>query len=295
MRKPEWTRWVVAAAVVLGVILSSMLFTVPEGQVAVVTRFGAPVRTYQHAGLHAKLPVPFERAYVLDARRRLYETRLTETLTRDKKNVILVTYTLWRISDPVRFLQAVGSIEAAEAKLDGVITNAKNAILGNYDFSALVASDPREQRLDQIELDMLRDVREEAQRRYGAEVIQVGLQRVALPDENVKYVFDQMRAERAQFAAKFRAEGNREASRVRAETDLMVARLRADGKEQAERIRGEAEAQAARTYAAAHRQDPEFYRFTRSLDSLEKMLGKDSTVVLDTDSAPFDVLKRPVR
>ena len=187
MRKPDWTRWAVAVAVVIAVLLSSVLFTVPEGQVAVVTRFGAPVRVYQDAGLHAKLPVPFERAYVLDARCRLYETRLAETLTRDKKNVILVTYTLWRISDPVRFLQAVGSIAAAEAKLDGVVTHAKNAILGNYDFAALVASNPQEQKLDEIEANnMLAEVREEAQRRYGAGGVQVGLQRLALPTKNVR-------------------------------------------------------------------------------------------------------------
>jgi modulator of FtsH protease HflC len=292
---PDRVRWGVAAIVVLTILLSSLLFSVPEGSLAVVTRFGAPVRVYRQAGLHTKLPLPFERAYVLDARKRLFETRLTETLTSDKKNVVLVTYAVWRIADPVRFLQAVGSTEGAEAKLDGVITNAKNAVLGHYGFSALVSKNPQEQRLDQIEQEMLADVRDEALNRYGVDLLQVGFQRLALPEDNTKYVFDEMRAERAQYAARFRAEGEREAARIRAETDLTTARLRADGAEQAEKIRGNAEAEAARVYAAAHKQDPEFYRFVRSLDSLKKMLGDNATVVLDTDSPPFNVLKHPGR
>lgn len=295
MQNLNWRRWGIAIAVVLIILLSSVVFSVPEGRMAVITRFGAPVRVYKQAGLHLKLPAPFERTYMLDARRRLYETRLTETLTRDKKNVILITYAVWQISDAVRFLQAVGSIAGAEAKLDGVVTNAKNAVLGNYDFAALVSKHPQEQRLDQLENEMLQDVSAEARLRYGINVAQIGLLRLALPEENIQYVFDQMKAERAQYAARFRAEGEKEAARVRAETDLEVAKLRAEGKEEAEKIRGNAEAEAAKTYASAHRLDPEFYRFVRSLDSLEKMLGENSTVVLDTDSPPFDVLKSPRR
>lgn len=292
-------RWGIAALVALVILLSSMLFSLPEGRVAVITRFGAPVRVYKHAGLHMKLPPPFERSYELDARRRLYETRLTETLTRDKKNVVLVTYTVWRVSetedDPVRFVQAVGSIEGAESKLDGVVTNAKNGVLGNHDFAELVSSEAGEQRLDEIEAEMLADVKQEARLRYGIDVIQIGLQRLALPEANIPDVFDQMKAERAQYAARFRAEGDKEAARVRAETDLETAKLRAEGKEKAETIRGDAEAEAANIYAAAHKLDPGFYRFLRSLDSMEKMLDENSTLVLDTDSPPFDVLKNPNR
>lgn len=299
MQRAIMRRWAVATAIIGVIVLSSVLFGLPEGSVAVITRFGAPVRVYDQAGLHMKLPIPFEQSYILDSRRQLYETRLTETLTRDKKNVILVTYAIWNVSagsipdDPVRFLQAVGTIENANAKLDGVITNAKNAVLGNYDFSALVSNKPDEQKLDAIEAEMLAEVQGEALNRYGIDVVQVGMQRLALPEENVSYVFDQMRAERAQYAERFRAEGEKEASSIRSETDLQVAKLRAEGDQKAEEIRGNAEAEAARIYTAAHRLDPEFYRFLRSLDSLEAMLGEQTTVVLDTDSPPFDVLKKP--
>lgn len=291
MTPSAWRRIVAATVVCTVIILSSMLFSLPEGRMAVITTFEKPVGVHRTAGLKCKLPYPFQKAYILDVRHRLYETRLTETLTRDKRNVILVTYAIWHIAEPVKFLQAVGTPEAAEVELDGVITNAKNAVMGRYDFAALVSANEKEQRVGEIEQAMLRDAAEAAVERYGIKITQIGLQRLALPEENIPYVFDQMKAERSQYAAKFRAEGEREAARIRAETDLEAARLRAEGNEQAERIRGEAEAEAARIYASAHRRDPEFYSFTRSLDSLEKMLGENATVVLDTDTAPFNVLK----
>ncbi len=295
MQQAMWRRVAVALTVALVIILSSMLFSLSEGRVAVITLFENPIGVYDTAGLKWKLPYPFQRAYILDARSRLCETRLTETLTRDKKNVILITYSVWKIGEPIRFLQAVGNARSAEAKLDGVVTNAKNAVLGNYDFSALVSKSADGQRIDEIEKAMLEDVKQEARARYGIDVVQIGLQRLALPEENIEYVFDQMKAERAQYAARFRADGEKEAARVRAETDLQVAKLRAEGEEKAETIHGNAEADAAKIYASAHKLDPEFYTFLRSLDSLEKILGDEATVVLDTDSAPFDMLKNPGR
>ena len=292
MHSLPWRRLIAGAFVCIVIILSSMLFSLPEGRVAVITLFERPIGVHDTAGLKCKLPYPFQKAYILDVRDRLYETRLTETLTRDKRNVILVTYAIWHIKKPVRFLQAVGTREAAEAELDGVVTNAKNAVMGRYDFAALVSSEADEQKVGEVESAMLAEAGEATVDRYGIEITQIGLQRLALPEENIPYVFDQMRAERAQYAARFKAEGEREASKIRAETDLEAARLRAEGKEQAERIRGDAEAEAARIYAAAHRKDPEFYTFMRSLDPLEKMMGANTTVVLGTDAPPFDVLRK---
>ena len=112
-----------------------------------------------------------------------------------------------------------------------------------------------------------------------------------LPEENVTAVFEQMRAERRQFAAKFQAEGEQEASRIRSEAELEAARIRAKGAEEEARIRGESAAQVAKTYADAHRIDPELYRFTRSLDSLDKLVTGNTSLILRTDSEPFSLLQ----
>ena len=127
--------------------------------------------------------------------------------------------------------------------------------------------------------------------KYGVKIEEVGLERLSLPEGNTKFVFDQMRAERRQYAARYRAEGEREADLIRSKTTLEVAEIRATGEEEAARIRGQAEAEAARIYADAHSADPEFYRFTRSLEALNKMLSGKSSVVLRTDSPPFDLLE----
>jgi membrane protease subunit HflC len=198
---------------------------------------------------------------------------------------------VWRVAEPLRFYQSLGSVEGADAKLDGLVTNAKISVLGGYDLSSLVSTDPEDLQVEEIEARILAEVADKAADKYGVTIEEVGFQRLSLPEGNTRYVFEQMRAERKQYAARFRAEGEREAAKIRADTDLEVAQIRAEANEEAARIRGEAEAEAARIYAEAHSLDPEFYRFKRSLESMEKLLGKQSTVVLRTDAAPFDVLE----
>jgi membrane protease subunit HflC len=293
MRHAIRARGAAAVAVAVLVVSPSLLMTLREGQVAVITRFGAPRAVVTAAGLHAKWPWPVEEARVLDARRRVFDSRFAETLTRDKRNVVLRTFVVWSVGEPLTFLQAVGDPGTAEDRLDGLVTNARNAVLGRYELAALVSTDPGRLKVAEIEADVLADVRGTARERFGVEVHQVGLKQLGLPPENVPFVFEQMRTERRQFAARYRAEGDREASAIRSQADLEAARLRAEGQQKAARIRARAEAQAARIYAEAQRQDPELYRFLRSLESLKTLLGRRSTVILRTDAAPFSLLTSP--
>src|ERR1700681_4488727 len=268
-----------------------MAVVVTEGQTALVTRFGRPVRAATQAGLHWKLPWPIDSAIWLDMRRRVYETGLTEMLTRDKKNVIARTFVIWRVGDPLTFTQALGSEAAAGGKLDGLLANAAIGILGGHDLSALVSTNPTDLQMDQIEGELLASTAPVAMRSYGVAIEQIRLERIALPEENVAAVFEQMRAERRQFAAKFEAEGELEASRIRSEATLAAARIRAKSAEEEARIRGESAAQVAKTYADAHRTDPELYRFTRSLESLDKLVTAGPSLILRTDSDPSPLLQ----
>jgi membrane protease subunit HflC len=101
-----------------------------------------------------------------------------------------------------------------------------------------------------------------------------------------------MRAERRQFAARYDAEGEREASKIRSDADLEAARIIAKGAEEEARIRGASAAQVARIYATAHRVNPELYKFTRSLDSLDKLVTSNTSLILRTDSEPFSLLQQ---
>lgn len=287
----RWLRIIVGTLALAGAIFYSTGLVVREGRAVLVTRFGRPLRAATQPGLHWKLPWPIDQSIPLDMRRRVYETGLTEMLTRDKKNIIVRTFIVWRIGDPLDFVQAVGNQSAAEGKLDGLLTNAAIGTLGEHDLSALVSTNEKDLRVDEIENQLLDATAPVALNSYGVKIEQIRIERIALPEENVKAVFRQMRSERRQFAAKYEAEGEREASRIRSEARLTAARIRAKGNEEEARIRGEAAAQVAKIYADAHRIDPELYRFTRSLDSIDKLVNDKTSLILRTDSEPFSLLE----
>jgi membrane protease subunit HflC len=279
----------IGAVLVLAIIGSSVVFTVDEGRAAVVTRFGRPRQLVNTPGAHFKLPWPLERAHDVDMRKQHYNTRLAETLTRDKKNVVLRTYVIWSVADPRTFIESLGSRQAAERVLDSLVTNEKNALLGHYALSALVSTRAKDLALAEIERRLLAEAGRGA-KRYGISVHQIGLKRLGLPEENLRAVFAQMRQERSKEAARFRAIGSKRALEIRSAADLEVAKIRAKAAQQAREVRGKAEALAARIYAAAHAKQPAFYRFQRALQSLEKMLKDRATLVLRADSSPFDLL-----
>lgn len=287
----RWLRGIVGALVLAGIVFYATALVVREGQAVLVTRFGRPLQAATEPGLHWKLPWPIDRAIQLDMRRRVYETGLTEMLTRDKKNVIVRTFIIWRIGDPLKFVQAVSNQGVAEGKLDGLLTNAAIGTLGGHDLSALVSTDPDDLQVDQIENQLLSATAPVALQSYGVTIEQIGIERIALPEENVKAVFRQMRAERRQFAAKYEAEGELEARRIRSQAKLDAALIRAKGNEEEARIRGEAAAQVAKIYADAHRTNPQLYRFTRSLESLDKLVNDKTSLILRTDSEPFSLLE----
>src|SRR6202035_5543111 len=287
LRTQRYLRAAVGSLALAAIAFSAMALVVREGQAVLITRFGRPLRAATQAGLHWKLPWPIDQSFLLDMRRRVYETGHTEMLTRDKKNIIARTFVVWRVGDALAFTQAIATQTAAEGKLDGLLTNAAIGTLGGHDLSALVSTNPSDLQVDQIEAELLSSTAPVAMRSYGVAIDQIRIERIALPEENVTAVFEQMRAERRQFAARFEAEGEREASRIRSEAELEAAQIRAKGEEETARIRGKSAAEVAKTYADAHKINPELYRFTRSLESLNKLVTANSTLILRTDSEPF--------
>jgi membrane protease subunit HflC len=291
MKTQRWLRAVVGSLALAAIFFQATALVVGEGQAVLVTRFGRPLRAATQPGLHWKLPWPIDSALLIDMRRRVYETGQTEMLTRDKKNIIARTFVVWRVGDPLAFTQAIGVQGGAEAKLDGLLTNAAIGTLGGHDLSALVSTNPSDLQVNQIESELLASTAPVAMHNYGVALEQIRLERIALPEENVTAVFDQMRAERRQFAAKYQAEGEQAASKIRSDAELEAARITAKGAEETARIRGESAAQVAKTYADAHRINPELYRFTRSMDSLDKLVTGNTSLILRTDSEPFSLLQ----
>ena len=106
-------RKIVGLVAVVVLLVSSVALKVSEGEAHLVTRFGSPDRLIDAAGLHWKFPYPVEKNVVIDLRKRTLQTRHTEMLTKDRKNIILLSYASWSVEDPLRFYQSVGSHEAA--------------------------------------------------------------------------------------------------------------------------------------------------------------------------------------
>lgn len=283
-------RTIVGAVAIFVMLYSASTVIVEETESILVVRLGKPSRVLNSSGLHFRFPFPIEEPVAIDMRTRTFETQHTEMLTKDKKNVVLLSFVLWKVQDPLKFYQAIGGIEQADQKINGLVTNAKIGVLGKYELSALASTDAKTLKVDQIETELLEATQEIAQAEYGITIEHVGLSRLSLPRENIKSVFQQMRAERKKYAVQFRSEGDKEAGKIRSQTDLDVAEIQAKSTEEVAKIKGEAEAEAAQIYALAHSKDPYLYRFIRSLETMDQVIGARSSIILRTDAEPFNLL-----
>lgn len=276
--------------VALLLIMLQVVFIVREGDAVVVTTFGKPVRSLSEAGLYGRGPWPVQRVYRFDQRIQSFEGPFEQVLTSDGKNVLVALYAGWRILEPISFLERVGSTEQAERNLEGLLRNYTSATLGRYSFSNLVNVNPDRIRFDQIETDILTALKSEAEDRFGIAVDFVGIRRIGLPESITERVFDRMRAERTELAERYRSEGESEALRIRAEADSQREQLLARAAADAKRIRAEGEAEAAASYAV-FAEHPELALFLRRLDVLESVMTNKTTVVLSSETEPFDLLR----
>jgi modulator of FtsH protease HflC len=284
------------AGLITGILLAyGASFTVSEGNNAIVTRFGRPVREIREAGFYWKYPWPIEQFHAIDVRLRYFNSPFTATFTRDRKNVVLMTYVVWRVDDPLLFFQSLGTPEAAELKLDGMIAAGKNFHMGNYDLTALVSTADSAIQADKIESAILDGVKAPAREKFGIAIEQVGIKRIAYPQENMAAVLDQMRAERRAEAGELRAKGKKESQRIRDEGLVKAEQILRTGREEAGKILGKAEKEAAGVYAQAHQLDPDFYRFWRSMQVVKKVLNSKATVILRNDQEPFSELFQSAR
>jgi len=291
----------------LGLVLwlSTFVFVVDHTEFAVQLRFGEPVAVHLESGLRVKAPWPIDRVTRFDNRLMVLESPELgapekEYLTHDLgsgigKNVIVTTYTCWRIrrdADAVlRFLQTMREKAGAEARIGDVVVSELGSALGSSDFSVLVSTDAETRRWETF-TGRIRERSAEQLGRYGIEIVDIRIQRLGFPDQNRRNVFDRMRAERNAIAERYRSEGREEATGIRARANRERHEILAEATERAERIRGEADAEAARIYAEAHGTDPGFYRFLRTLDAYETAFG-DGTVAILSGQGEFLELLNP--
>lgn len=301
-------RTVVISLIVVAVlgVASTSFFIVDQTEFAIQMRFGNPVRTRIEPGICAKWPWPIDTVVRFDNRLMVLESPRPgepdkEYLTRDEqsgigKNVIATTYTCWRIKrDPAavrRFLETMGDLVSAEARLADVVISELGAALGSNDFSAIVSTDAATRNWPAF-VEGIRDrCAARVEEPYGIEIVDVKLQRLNFPEQNRRNVFDRMRAERETIASRYRSEGDEQAANIRAQAERQRTEILAAAQEEAQRVRGRADADAARIYAEAYGQDPEFYGFVRTLEAYERTLNEGTVAILSGTSDFLRLLNR---
>ncbi len=271
-------------------------FQVRTTEVAVVTTFGSiSGQPRTEPGLYPRFPYPIQTVYKFDKRLQNFERKYEQSFTRDKKSPILSVFVAWQIEDPIVFLKRFnGDIARAEASLENVVRDAKNAVIGRHDFSELIAPNPSLVKFDEIETEMKIMMSETALKTYGIKIELVGIKQLGLPEGLTAKVFDRMKTERERQVKKLIAEGTSEAVRIRSDAELKRDTTLAEARRQALVLRGEAEAQAAEFYKILN-QDETLARFLISLNGLEATLKDRTTLILDEKTAPLNLLRGDIQ
>lgn len=268
------------AAVALVLVLSAV-FTVHQTQQALVLQFGNPKRVIQEAGLHFKLPL-IQNAIYIDKRVLDFDAPAEEVILGDQKRLVVDAFARYRIVDPLRFYQTVGSEAVLRGRIDTILDASLRKVLGGVSLFTVLSAD-RGQLMSRI-----RDQANIETQQFGINIVDVRIKRTDLPEENNQAIYRRMQTEREREAKELRAQGAELAQRIRARADRERRVLIAEAQREAQIIRGEGDGEAVRIFAEAFGQDIDFFTFYRSMQAYRTALGDDNTsFVLSPDSEFF--------
>lgn len=269
------------------IIAGNSLFVVKETERAVMLQFGELVNPDISSGLHVKIPwVNTVRKF--DARIQTREGIPERFLTLEQKALEVDSYAKWRIVDVGQFyISTRGDVDTAGSLLSERINDGLRDQIGARNLQEVVAGER-----DQLMIDLTAELNESTAADIGIEVIDVRVKRIDLPDEVRSSVYERMITERNREAQELRSRGEELAIGIRADADRQSTIFRAEAYRDAEQIRGEGDAEATSIYAGAYTQNPEFYAFTRSLNSYRSTFSsKGDVLLLDPQSDYFKYLK----
>ena len=262
------------------------VYVIDEREQAIITMFGQPLRTVREPGLYLKLPL-IHTLQRFDKRVLSSDAQAIEYLTLDKKRVVVDHISRWRIVDPLEFYRTARTEAGAFVRLDDIITGRLREEIAKYPFIDFV----REKR-EAIVQAVTKDAQGLTIEQFGIELIDVRIKRLDLPREVQQSVFARMQAERQRIAKKYRAEGEERAREVRAGASKEAQIIVAKAYEQTQALMGGGDAQATAIYAEAYEKNPELYSFLRRLETYERSLAKDTTIVLDAGSELLKYFER---
>jgi membrane protease subunit HflC len=266
----------IALLVVVFVLADASLFTVDQTEQVLVTQFGEIVRPIREPGLKAKLPF-VQSIITFDKRLLSVELPGEEVILGDQRRLIVDSFAVYRITDPLKYYQAVGPGQfAIQGRLNSIVTASLRRVLGNNQLASI---------RDQVNAEMPE---------FGVSIEDVRIRRADLPPENTQAILQRMQSERQRVAAQARAEGAEASQRIRADAERDRTVLLAEARATADNLRGEGEGEAIRISAKAYTQDVNFYSVWRTLQAYRDSFESGaSRLVLTPDNDFLRYLQSP--
>lgn len=278
--KRRMTLAAVLAGIALVWILSDCFYTLAETQQALVIRLGAPREVVTRPGLHFKEPF-VDSVSFFDKRLQYMEPSSEQVILGDQKRIEIDPYTIYRISDSLRFYQAARTDAQARAILSQIVSTSLRRELGQVELADLL-SDSRIKIVDLIQ----KEVTQQAAP-LGVSIVEVRFHSADLPPETSQAIYDRMKSERQREAKQLRAQGAEWAQEITSDADKQRTVILSEAQSKAAITRGEADAKADATLAAAYGKDPRFYKFYRSLQTYRSALAESGPTLLLSPNVDF--------
>ncbi len=303
----------------IAIILSSTCYTVNQTEQVIITQFGKPVGSpITEPGLHFKTPF-IQTVNRLEKRFLEWDGAPVGIPTKDKTYIYVDAFGRWRISDPGLYFVRIRDERSAQSRLEDILgSEIRNSIAKHELIEIVRTNKDRKPQRDEIiasgQSDMGNlgnlpaisfgrqkieaEVKEAAAgklREFGIELLDLRLKRLNYNPEVLDRIYQRMISERQQIAQRFRSEGEGEAAKIAGKKERDLNEIQSTAYRQVQQIRGESDAKASEIYARAYTQNPqaaEFYQFLKSMETYRKILAKDSTLVLSTNSDLFGLLTK---
>ncbi|MFH1729197.1 MAG: protease modulator HflC [Pseudomonadota bacterium] len=312
---------IVVIAAILIIAIYQSVYIVPEGFQSIITQFGKPIgKAKVEAGLYFKTPF-IQKVIYLEKRMLNWDGIPNQIPTKDKKFILVDTTARWKITDPLLYIMTVQNDRGAKARLDAVIEATTRDMIANHNLVETVRNTNNiinkiNERVSRQKKGIFQSGEEEivgeiepitigreklasyivkgAQpelKKFGIQLIDVQLKRIAYEDSVQRKVFDRMISERKRIAEKIRSFGKGQQAEIEGKTDLELKKIESEAYRTSKEIKGKAEAVQYAIYAKAFKQDPDFYEFLRTLEAYDEAFSEDFNFILSTDSKFFNVLK----
>ncbi|MFU8844545.1 MAG: protease modulator HflC [Bacteroidales bacterium] len=303
---------IIIAGILFVFLVAGSIFILDETQQAIVTQFGKPIgdpRT--EPGMNFRVPL-IQKVQYFDKRYLEWDGDANQVPTRDKKFIFVDTYARWEITNPLQFFIRLRDERSAQSRLDDILDGETRNAVASHDLLDIVRSTNRTPEVyedyyedleiledisvgkDRIEAMILQKANERTSD-LGIRILDVRFKRVNYVDEVRNRVYDRMISERNRIADQFRSEGQGEARKIEGNKERDLAQIQSEAIRESEIIRGKADAEATAIYASAYNrnaQTRDLYTFLKSMETLERSLDEQTSVILSTDSELFKFLKK---